>query len=142
MREERGDEIVPTALFQPIPLDVLEAMQKDGGNALGLQPSNGPLIMPSFPTSWTNAQNDELVEDATRRLIADVGEKAKEYKVYTPFVCLNYADIKREVQKGYGKENYKRLERIAWKYNPQGKLAQLWHGYFKLDQGGKKNSTI
>ncbi|KAF1994526.1 FAD-binding domain-containing protein [Amniculicola lignicola CBS 123094] len=131
---EGDDEIAPTALFQPIPSNVLQAMQKNGGNAFGLTPSDGPLIMISFPTSWANRQNDELVQSSTRKLIADVERKAKEYKVYTPFVYLNYAGDKQEVQKGYGKENYNRLERIARKYDPQGKLAQLWKGYFKLDR--------
>jgi len=126
-------EILPTALFQPIPLNVLEAMQKNGGNPLGLKPSDGPLILISFPCSWTNPQNDELVYGATRKLIADIEEKAKKYKVYTPYVYLNYADFKQEVQKSYGKENYKRLQKIARKYDPQRKLAQLWKGYFKLD---------
>jgi hypothetical protein len=126
-------EILPTALFQPIPLNVLEAMQKNGGNALGLKPSDGPLILISFPCSWTNPQNDELVYGATRKLIADIEEKAKKYKVYTPYVYMNYADAKQDVQKGYGKENYKKLQKIARKYDPQRKLAQLWRGYFKLD---------
>ncbi|OAG05541.1 FAD-binding domain-containing protein [Paraphaeosphaeria sporulosa] len=128
------DDITPTALFQPIPLNVLEAMQKNGGNAMGLKPSNGPLVLISFPMSWANPQNDDLAYGATRKLIADVEEKAKKYKVYTPFVYLNYADAKQEVQKGYGKENYERLQKIARKYDPQGKLARLWKGYFKLDR--------
>lgn len=128
------DVITTTALFQPIPLNVLEAMQKNGGNALGLKPSNGPLIMISFPTSWTDPQNDELVEDSTRKLIGDIEAKAKEYNVYNSYVYLNYADIKQEVQKGYGEENYKRLVEIARKYDPEGKLAALWKGYFKLDR--------
>ncbi|OBT40884.1 hypothetical protein VE00_08801 [Pseudogymnoascus sp. WSF 3629] len=134
LQNEGGDDIAPTARFQPIPLNVLQAMQKNGGNAMGLKPSNGPLIMISFPTSWTKAQNDELVYGSTRKLIADIEAKAKEYKVYTPFVYMNYADIKQEVQRGYGKENYARLVCIARKYNRQGKLAQLWKGYFKLNR--------
>ncbi|KFY12769.1 hypothetical protein V492_03665 [Pseudogymnoascus sp. VKM F-4246] len=134
LQNQGTDDIAPTALFQPIPLNVLEAMQKNGGNAMGLKPSNGPLIMISFPTSWTKAQNDELVYSATRKLVADIEAKAKEYKVYTPFVYMNYADINQDVQRGYGKENYARLVGIARKYDPQGKLAQLWKGYFKLDR--------
>lgn len=134
LRKQGDDDIVPTALFQPIPLNVLEAMQKNGGNALGLKPSNGPLIMISFPTSWTTSRNDKLVERATRELIDDVEARARKHKVYTPFVYFNYADAKQEVQKGYGKENYQRLQKIARKYDPQGKLAKLWKGYFKLDR--------
>ncbi|KAH8733224.1 hypothetical protein GQ44DRAFT_721431 [Phaeosphaeriaceae sp. PMI808] len=127
-----GEAVTLTMLFQPIPVNVMEAMQKNGGNTLGLKPSNGPLIMVSFPTSWDLPQNDALVEGATRKLIADVEEKARVHKVYTGFVYMNYADAKQDVQKGYGEENYKRLVEIAQKYDPEGKLAQLWKGYFKL----------
>ncbi|OBT44803.1 hypothetical protein VE00_04965 [Pseudogymnoascus sp. WSF 3629] len=109
LQNEGGDDISLTALFQPIPVNLIEAMQKNGGNAMGLKPSNGALIMISFPTSWTEAKNDELAYSATRKLIADIEAKAIEYKVHTPFVYMNYADIKQEVQKGYGKENYARL---------------------------------
>ncbi|KAH7066487.1 hypothetical protein FB567DRAFT_565576 [Paraphoma chrysanthemicola] len=130
--ESAGEAVTLGALFQPIPLNVLEAMQKNGGNALGLKPSNGPLIMISFPTSWDLPQNDALVEGATRKLIADVEKKAKEHKVDTGYVYMNYADAKQEVLKSYGKENYKMLVDIARKYDPQGKLAQLWKGHLKL----------
>ena len=127
-----ADPIAPIALIQAIPLNVLREMQKDGGNALGLEPSGGPLIMISFPISWTDPRNDKLVEDSTRKLIADVGAAARKYRVYNPFVYLNYAGSSQQVQRGYGSENYDRLKQIARKYDPQGKLAQLWTGYFKL----------
>lgn len=127
-----GDTIAPLALIQAIPTNVLQLMEKNGGNPLGLRASDGPLIMVSFPISWTDPRNDNLVVDSTRKLIAQIAKKAKQYGVDSPFVYLNYADSSQQVQKGYGKDNYERLKRIAKKYDPQGKLAKLWVGYFKL----------
>ncbi|KAF2685006.1 FAD-binding domain-containing protein [Lentithecium fluviatile CBS 122367] len=121
-----------SVLVQAIPVNVIEEMQKNGGNALGFKPSGGPLVLVSFPTSWTDPRNDKLVEDSTRKLIADVETTAKKYGVLNPFVYLNYADSNQPVQRSYGDENYDRLKQIARKYDPQSKLAQLWTGYFKL----------
>jgi hypothetical protein len=127
-----GDTIAPLALLQAIPVNVLAQMQKNGGNPFGLRPSDGPLIMVSFPISWTNPANDKLVMDSTKKLLADVAAMAKKHGVYNPYIYMNYADLSQQVQKSYGAENYKRLKKVAKKYDPEGKLAKLWGGYFKL----------
>jgi hypothetical protein len=132
--ESDGDDIVPALLFNAIPTNVLAAMQQNGGNPLGLESLGEALMIISFPTSWTEARNDELVETATLQLIADVAAKAEEHQVYNPYVYMNYANAKQKVFESYGNENYARLESVAKKYDPEGKIAELWKGHLKLSE--------
>lgn len=132
--ESDGDDIVPALLFNAIPTNVLAAMQQNGGNPLGLESLGEALMIISFPTFWTEARNDELVETATLQLIADVAAKAEEHQVYHPYVYMNYANAKQKVFESYGNENYARLESVAKKYDPEGKIAKLWKGHLKLSE--------
>ncbi|KAI8680499.1 FAD-binding PCMH-type domain-containing protein [Fusarium keratoplasticum] len=129
----KGSNITPFLVFQPIPVNVLSAMQKNGGNALGLESSDGPLMIVQLTTTWEDARLDRLVEDSSRELIAKIESIAKKRKLDNGFVYMNYAGNTQQVQKRYGKDNNRRLKQIARKWDPQGKLAQLWRGYFKLD---------
>ncbi|KAM0418877.1 hypothetical protein ACHAPT_012142 [Fusarium lateritium] len=128
-----GSNIVPFLVFQPIPLNILSAMQKNGGNALGLDPSDGPLMIVQLTTTWEDAQLDTLVEDSSRQLIDKIEKMAEKRGLNNGFVYMNYAGNTQQVQRRYGKDNQHKLKRIARKWDPQGKLTRLWRGYFKLE---------
>lgn len=130
----KGSSVDPFLVFQPIPVNVISAMQKNGGNSLGLEPSDGPLMLVQLTTTWEDARLDTLVEDSSRQLIAEIEGMAKKRGLDNGFVYMNYAGSTQQVQKRYGKDNYRRLRRIAKKWDPDGKLARLWKGYFKLDE--------
>ncbi|KAH7013817.1 hypothetical protein EDB80DRAFT_710946 [Ilyonectria destructans] len=127
-----GSSVVPFLVFQPIPVNVLSAMQQNGGNALGLEPSDGPLMLVQLSTTWEDARLDALVEDSSRELVAKVERMAEKRRLDNGFVYMNYAGSTQQVQKHYGKNNQRKLKRIAREWDPQGKLARLWKGYFKL----------
>jgi hypothetical protein len=48
------------------------------------------------------------------------------------FKYMNYAAVNQDVLKGYGKENYDRLQAIAEKYDPDQVFQKLSPGYFKF----------
>jgi FAD/FMN-containing dehydrogenase len=125
--------VAPTLLFQSIPVNVLQQMQKNGGNPMGLTPEGGPLILISLPIQWNDPVNDAIIEESTQKLIADIAERAKVYGVHKEYVYMNYAGKNQAVMRGYGAVNYDKLKSIARKYDPKGKLAELWMGLFKLD---------
>ncbi|KAF7557419.1 hypothetical protein G7Z17_g737 [Cylindrodendrum hubeiense] len=127
-----GSSIVPFLIFHPIPVNVITAMQQNGGNTFGLKPSDGPLMLVQLATSWEDARLDALVEESSRQLIANIESMAKKRRLYNGFVYMNYAGSTQQVQRRYGKNNERKLKRIARKWDPQGKLARLWRGYFKL----------
>ncbi|KAM5352992.1 hypothetical protein ACJ41O_005714 [Fusarium nematophilum] len=129
----KGSSIVPFLVFQPIPVNVLSAMQKDGGNTFGLEPSDGPLMIVQLSTTWEDPQLDALVEDSSRQLIAKIETMAEKRGLGNGFVYMNYAGSTQQVQRRYGKNNQRKLKRIAREWDPKGKLARLWRGYFKLE---------
>ncbi|KAF5670088.1 6-hydroxy-D-nicotine oxidase [Fusarium heterosporum] len=127
-----GKKITPYLVFQPIPVNVLSEMQKNGGNALGLKPSDGPLMIVQLSTSWEDAELDHAIENSSRELIAEVEEMAKKRGLDNGYVYMNYAGSTQQVQQRYGKENLRKLKKVAEKWDPEEKLKRLWKGYFKL----------
>ncbi|KAH7142045.1 hypothetical protein EDB81DRAFT_54426 [Dactylonectria macrodidyma] len=128
-----GSSIVPFLVFQPIPVNVLSEMQQNGGNAFGLEPLDGPLMMVQVTTTWEDERLDALVEDSSRQLIAKIERMAEKRRLGNGFVYMNYAGSTQQVQRRYGKNNQRKLKQIAKKWDPMGKLARLWRGYFKLE---------
>ncbi|KAM0221281.1 hypothetical protein ACHAQD_005637 [Fusarium lateritium] len=128
----KGKKITPYLVFQPIPVNVLSEMQKNGGNALGLKPSDGPLMIVQLSTSWEGAELDDAIENSSRELIAKVESMAKKRHLDNGYVYMNYAGSTQDVQKSYGKDSYRKLQKIAKKWDPEQKLKHLWKGYFKL----------
>ncbi|KAL1840463.1 hypothetical protein VTJ49DRAFT_460 [Mycothermus thermophilus] len=125
--------LVPGLIFQAISTNVLQAMQVNGGNALGLKPEDGPLMIVQLTVQWTDPALDDVVEatcgDTIRRIDALAASRGARSK--NGFIYMNYAGKGQDVLAGYGKSNRERLRKIAKKYDPEGKLNKLWKGYFK-----------
>ncbi|KAK3326001.1 hypothetical protein B0H66DRAFT_637348 [Apodospora peruviana] len=128
-----GTEITPYLIFQPIPTNILQAMQVNGGNTLGLTPSDGPLVIVQLAVTWADSSINEFVVQEAKSLLGKIEALAKKRKLYNGFVYMNYAEPSQDVLGSYGKENLARLRKVARKYDPQGVLQKLWRGYFKLD---------
>ncbi|KAK0636070.1 hypothetical protein B0T17DRAFT_612854 [Bombardia bombarda] len=127
-----GTDVSPLMIYQPIPLNVLRAMQANGGNALGLTPSDGPLMIVQLSVSWASSALDEVVESSCKDLIGSVNALAAKRKLGNGFVYVNYADSSQDVFASYGKENLARLRLVAKKWDPKGLYQKLWRGYFKV----------
>lgn len=125
--------VAPYLVFQPIPLNILTAMQKNGGNALGLRPGDGPLMLVQLTVIWDDANLDELIEGELSQLIENVEAMASERGELKGFVYMNYAGSTQEVLKRYGPESYARLKDVANQYDPERLLQKYWKGYFQLD---------
>ncbi|KAK3374237.1 hypothetical protein B0T24DRAFT_290224 [Lasiosphaeria ovina] len=128
-----GTAITPFFIFQPLPVNVLRAMQANGGNALGLYPADGPLVIVQLAVTWENAAIDSAVEASCQKLIGQVKALAASRKLDRGFIYVNYAGKSQDVFRGYGAANLARLKRVAKTVDPQGLLQRLWKGYFKLD---------
>ncbi|KAK0391577.1 hypothetical protein NLU13_1077 [Sarocladium strictum] len=126
--------LLPFLVYQPISVNIIEAMQKNGGNALGLHPEDGPLMIIQLTTKWTDPQLDQLIEDESERFIAKVEKLAKEYDATKGYVYMNYAGQSQDVLRSYGDANFARLKKIANKWDPKGQLQRDWKGYFQLSE--------
>lgn len=124
--------VTPYLVFQPIPINILTAMQKNGGNALGLRPSDGPVMLVQLTVVWEDANLDTLIEGELSQLIENVEAMAAERGELKGFVYMNYAGSTQQVLKRYGPESFERLKDVANQYDPEGLLQKYWKGYFQL----------
>lgn len=72
--------------FQAFSKPALKAMQEKGGNALGLDPEDGPLIRALFYVPWTEDKNDKVVMDAAQNYMAAAVVMAKELGAYNDYM--------------------------------------------------------
>ncbi|KAF7511995.1 hypothetical protein GJ744_002708 [Endocarpon pusillum] len=118
--------------FQPLPVNYMREMQKNGGNALGLEPEDGPLVIINVAIEWLDQAEDEAVKEAIKEFVDDGVRLARKKRLDHPYIYMNYAGPDQDVQAGYGKNNLKRLQEVRDKYDPDGFWKKNWPGYHKL----------
>ena len=111
---------------------VMEKTAGLGGNSLGLDAANGPLILTLVSATWDHAADDEAVTATIKSLIAQIEHAAKDRGVYNAFKSMNYAYVDQAVIEGFGRENKRFLQAVSRKYDPQGVFQKQVPGGFKL----------
>ncbi|KAE9373188.1 FAD-binding domain-containing protein [Stipitochalara longipes BDJ] len=122
----------PAFAFQPLSLNIIEQMSKNGGNALGLSVDEGPLTIMNLNWGWALASDDSAVYAAVDRFVSRSVSLAKQRGLDNRFIYINYASQEEEVFAGYGTNNERRLERVRREYDPENVFGTLWKGYFKV----------
>ena len=117
---------------QAIPPAITSKTAGLGGNSLGLDPTDGPLILGLVTASWSNSADDDFVIGVGQKLINDVDAAAKELGVFHPFKYLNYAAKWQDPFGGYGAENLERLKTVSRKYDPSRVFQKSVPGGFKI----------
>jgi hypothetical protein len=125
--------IAPSIAFQAFSKPALRAMQKKGGNALGLDPADGPFFHVLFYTSWTDAKDDKTIMKAAQDYMSASVSMAKELGAYNEYMYMPYSSPYQPVISGYGPTNVAKLKAASKKYDPQGVFHKLQPGYFKFD---------
>ncbi|KAF9772511.1 hypothetical protein IL306_009775 [Fusarium sp. DS 682] len=126
--------ILPAFVVQGITTPQLRQMQKNGGNALGINPDGGLLFILQLSVMWRNRSDDDAVYSWISDILETVTKEAKARGVNSDYVYMNYASQYQDVIASYGVENKAKLKNIARKYDPQQVFQQLQPGYFKLDR--------
>ncbi|KAI4128306.1 MAG: hypothetical protein LQ338_002805 [Usnochroma carphineum] len=123
---------LPALVMQPISNSVIAHFGKNGGNALGLADTEGPLMLVNLAVMWSNAADDNKIYSATQGVIERSVAAAKKLGVDNKYIYQNYAAKGQDVFAGYGEANRQRLIKISEKYDPKGVFQKLQPGYFKL----------
>ncbi|CAK4034341.1 FAD-binding domain-containing [Lecanosticta acicola] len=123
---------LPALTLQIIPENVMGHFAQNGGNALGISPDQGPLLLVDITVQWSDAGKDDAVLGAARNAINRSVARAKEIGAYHPYIYQNYAAQEQEVFEGYGEENLEQLRQISKRWDPEGVFQVLQPGYFKL----------
>ncbi|KAI4662457.1 uncharacterized protein J4E79_004747 [Alternaria viburni] len=130
--------IVPANTFQVITVAQLTQMQKKGGNALGLVPSDGPILLINLSSRWKNKEDDERVLKANANIVRKMEAEAKRRDMVNDYIYMNYASQFQNVVESYG-ESANKLRAIARKYDPTEVFQKLQPGYFKLHGAPNEN---
>lgn len=118
--------------YQPISTAITSRANLTGGNSLGLDPADGPLVNVLLSFSWTGAANDARIEAASKEWVRQVTHAAQAVGKTNPYLYLNYAEKWQDPITGYGAASVARLRRTSRKYDPDGIFQKAVPGGFKL----------
>ncbi|KAF1836507.1 hypothetical protein BDW02DRAFT_566934 [Decorospora gaudefroyi] len=117
---EDADGILPVLSFQAITVPVMEEIQKDGGNALSLHPTQGPLFICDLAILWSEASDNSRIMSSEKKGLNN------------DFIYMKYTSPYQNVTSNYGIAKKQKLKTIAGNYNPPAhfKLEGAPHGAF------------
>ncbi|KAF1847683.1 FAD-binding domain-containing protein [Cucurbitaria berberidis CBS 394.84] len=124
--------IIPANTLQIISVPTLKQMQKNGGNTLGLTPSDGPVFLINLSTRWDKKEDDARVLRANANIVQKMLDEAKRRNMVNDFLYMNYASQFQDVIGSYGEDSH-RLRHVARQYDPTEVFQRLQPGYFKLN---------
>jgi hypothetical protein len=125
----------PTISIQAITEGQLKGMQKNGGNALGLSPSRGPIFIMNMSASFANAADEAAILKFFSTIIKKVKAEAKSKGLDSDYIYMNYASQFMDPIASYGAANVGRLVAVSKKYDPTHVFQNLHPGHFKLTKG-------
>ncbi|KAK7994443.1 hypothetical protein PG991_016031 [Apiospora marii] len=126
------DGMVFSFTLQPYPVSLLKRTEPAGGNVLGLNPADGPLVSILILLYWNQQSDDELVLGTARNVIEAIDKDAAARGTLVPYKYLNYAFDFQDPIGSYGQENRKKLQEASRKYDPDGLFQKEVPGGFKL----------
>ena len=139
--------------LEPLPTTITKWGPQTGGNALGLDPSDGDLVRKYCPchvypalflsdanfskvvllgVTWSDEADDETITNAVTDLFTKFDAYAAAQNGLNAYTYLNYAYETQKPIQGYGTTNVKKLQAVSKKYDPSGVFQKLVPGGFKL----------
>ncbi|KAK5661811.1 hypothetical protein OQA88_9913 [Cercophora sp. LCS_1] len=124
--------LMSICVFQVISKQQLEASAKKGGNPLGLEPEDGPLLLLNTWFTWDDETVDARVDQVARNIVEKSVAFSKGAKRDVNYRYLNYAGEWQDVMAGYGAKNLEKLAAVAEKYDADGVIKSLRPAIFSL----------
>lgn len=118
--------------YQPIPTAITSRANLTGGNSLGLDPADGPLVNVLFSFAQADAADDARIKAASIEWVRRVTHAAQAIGKFNPYLYLNYAEKWQDPITSYGAANVARLRRTSRKYDPDRIFQKAVPGGFKL----------
>ncbi|KAI8943026.1 hypothetical protein NX059_001062 [Plenodomus lindquistii] len=126
-------DLVAAVSLQVLTDPILEKTKMRGGNALGLDSNDGPLMLVLVSLKWSDSADDSRINRFAAKIkdraIAAATAKGKA----NDYLFMNYASPYQDPVTSYGSANQARLKAISKKYDPAGVFETLQPGYFKLE---------
>lgn len=123
--------LVWTLVLQPL---LPDWVRKGDANPLGLHDcTDEPLVVVSFTVNWADHRDDEFIATTTRRAVEQIDVVAAANKTGHRYRYLNYCAEWQRPFEGYGEENWRFLQGVSRRYDPEGLFQTGCVGGFKLD---------
>ncbi|KAL8845925.1 MAG: hypothetical protein Q9221_008946 [Calogaya cf. arnoldii] len=119
-----------TVGFQPLPTEI--TTKGSGTNSLGLNASDGNLVLTLLAVQWTLASDDAAITAAANNFLASAKAAAAKAGLSNEYVYLNYAAPGQDPVSGYGAGNKANLKSVSKKYDPDQIFQKAVPGGFKL----------
>lgn len=118
--------------LQQYPVSLLKNTSARGGNVMGLDPRNGPVVNVLLLTYWADKRDDERVTGFMQRALKRIEQNADARGQLVPYVYWNYAFSDQDALRSYGQENILKLREASKKYDTNGMFQTACPGGFKL----------
>jgi hypothetical protein len=124
--------LICSLTLQPYALSCLKSSAVQGGNPLGLNVSQGPLVSVLLLSYWENREDDETIATTMREVLEKIKKDAEVRETLVPYTFMNYASQWQDPIGSYGAENKAKLQEVSKKYDPEGLFQSSVPGGFKL----------
>ncbi|KAH8788064.1 hypothetical protein F5883DRAFT_657513 [Diaporthe sp. PMI_573] len=118
--------------LQPYPVSQLKRTHANGGNVLGLDPGDGPVVNVLLLSYWTDKKDDERMIAFMQKALKRIEQNADARGQLVPFIYWNYAFSHQDPLRSYGEENIRKLQEASKKYDAKGVFQTACPGGFKL----------
>ena len=105
---------------------------KNGGDPMGVDPTEAPYIWIEESITWSNEEDDATVQAFYEAVNANITEQLKPLGVLHEYLYLNDANQVQDVFAGYPKSSVLLLQMIRDKYDPDRVFTDLMPGGFKV----------
>lgn len=133
-------DLVPAISLQTFTEPILEKTTARGGNALGLNPKDGPLMFVLVSLKWSDPADDTRINKFAAKVKQRATDAARARGKSHPYLYINYASPWQDPIAGYGAGNKARMQAVSKKYDPTSVFEELQPGYFKL--GGAPRNDL
>ncbi|UKZ64994.1 uncharacterized protein TrAtP1_006196 [Trichoderma atroviride] len=123
-------DFAPAFVCQPLLPSMLP--KDDIGNAMGIKPEDGPLILFTPVWRWTEKEHDDSIHKAANIFFEKAEKAARDRGTLHRYKVLNYSTGHQDVYGGYGEGNRKRLLEVRNKYDPDDIMSKLRPGIIQL----------
>lgn len=127
-----AEGLTTSLTLQAYPKSLLDKTAPAGGNSLGLNLQDGPLMSILILSFWQNKEDDDKIQSTFRGAIEAIDKEAATRGTAVAYKYMNYAAPFQDPIGSYGKENKARLQAASKKYDPEGLFQKGVSGGWKL----------
>jgi hypothetical protein len=133
-------DFITLCMFQPLSLTYSKHSVSKGGNVLGLDKAEEPLVLWLATLAVRDARQEAIGREKVIAWKNAVEDFAKSVGAHDKFIYLDYANEAQDPLRSYGVENVNFMKAVAAKYDPEGIFQTRCPGGFKISKVADVNT--